>query len=71
MGNIVKFPKPPHQEKAATCGCGGQTFILICDDNEQPEFAYCVECQHIASKIKWGWQDPLPGTEQWPPETIA
>lgn len=52
---VLQFPKPKPDIKAATCGCGGQTFILVCDDKESPDFVYCTSCQHRQSRVTWGW----------------
>lgn len=60
-GKVLPFPKPAI--RVATCGCGGQTFILVCDDQEAPDFLYCTLCQHRQSRLRWGWD-----IENKPPE---
>lgn len=59
MGELLKFPGPKKDIKAATCGCGGQQFILVCDANQAPEFVYCVNCQHRQARVKWEWTEDV------------
>lgn len=59
MGDVVTL-KPRGDIKAATCGCGGQTFILVTDAGEQPDFVYCTECQRRQALISWAWVEPRP-----------
>jgi len=55
MSNVLQFPARKPDIKAATCGCGGQTFILVCDEHEVPEFVYCESCEHRQSAVIWQW----------------
>jgi hypothetical protein len=58
MGEIVPFPQAPPEALAATCGCGGQAFILVTTpDGETPDFVYCTECQRRQTRLKWDWND--------------
>jgi len=63
LTNVVQFPVPKPDIKAATCGCGGQTFILVCDEHEVPEFVYCQNCQQRQTKITWQWSPVGDGHE--------
>lgn len=58
MGDVVHLPRPKLDVKAVTCGCDGQTFILVVDADKQPDFIYCVECQHRMSTVMWRWVEP-------------
>lgn len=55
MAEVIPFPKPEPELRAATCGCGGQTFILVVAQGETPDFVYCTSCQHRQSRIIWDW----------------
>lgn len=55
MGTVIHLPKPKAEERAATCGCGGQTFILVVGPHDQPDFVYCTECQLRQTLIAWAW----------------
>jgi hypothetical protein len=61
MSKVLQFPAPELPLKAATCGCGGQTFTLVCNGNtEEPDFVYCESCQRRMSKVMWVWTDGHP-----------
>lgn len=60
---VLQFPKPKPDIKAATCGCDGQTFILVCDANKQPDFVYCTTCQRRQLLIRWAWVSPDSASE--------
>jgi len=59
--NVVELPRRAAEVRAVTCGCGGQTFILVTDAKDEPDFVYCVECRHKISRVMWSWV-PLPET---------
>lgn len=53
--NVVQFPVPEKEIKVATCGCGGQEFGLVADEEGLPEFVYCYSCQHKLLGVRWWW----------------
>lgn len=56
MSNVVQLPIPKPRERALTCGCGSQTFILVCEQStEKPEFIYCTECRMRIATANWTW----------------
>lgn len=59
LGRAYRARREP-EPRAATCGCGGQTFILVCDAQDQPDCVVCTECQHRMSLIRWSWTDDHP-----------
>lgn len=55
MGEVVNLPRNQPDIRAATCGCDGQTFILVVDAAGQPDFVYCVQCQRRMASVRWQW----------------
>jgi len=56
MGEVVALPRRTPDIRCLTCGCKGQTFI-----QGEPEFLYCVECQHKVATANWHYlPEPLP-----------
>jgi hypothetical protein len=58
MGEVVQMPKKPPDVRAVTCGCGGQTFILVTGEADTPDFVYCADCQYKLGTIQWSWVTP-------------
>ena len=58
MSNVIRLPLRTTKERAATCGCGGQTFLLVAGADDQPDIVVCGSCASRVATLAWQWVTP-------------